>query len=197
MGGVSPEKCWAIKKHWNNKFYYAVASCWFFLWDLRIYACTYACICVCMLVCTDACNVPCTIHWFGFHEKCAWIVEWTLKISSFISTHSRLIRFSSSCHFQIPWSYEPHLPGDKHDNITSRSGMLIQCSRTVCFSLTKTWCSLLGHVSTFKQFTIDCGYFINTKLTNNKFQAQLTRHHSLFQRVLFLYIYSYVIPMLF
>jgi len=33
MGGVSPETCWAIKKHWNNKFYYTVASCWFFLWD--------------------------------------------------------------------------------------------------------------------------------------------------------------------
>jgi hypothetical protein len=34
MGGVSPETCWAIKKHWNNKFYYTVASCWFFLWYL-------------------------------------------------------------------------------------------------------------------------------------------------------------------
>jgi len=34
MGGVSPETCWAIKKHWNNKFYYTVASCRFFLWDL-------------------------------------------------------------------------------------------------------------------------------------------------------------------
>jgi hypothetical protein len=33
MGGVSPETCWAIKKHWNNKFYYTVASCWFFLRD--------------------------------------------------------------------------------------------------------------------------------------------------------------------
>jgi hypothetical protein len=31
MGGVSPETCRAIKKHWNNKFYYMVASCWFFL----------------------------------------------------------------------------------------------------------------------------------------------------------------------
>jgi len=31
MGGVSPKTCWAIKKHWNNKFYYTVASCWFFL----------------------------------------------------------------------------------------------------------------------------------------------------------------------
>jgi hypothetical protein len=29
IGGVSPETCWAIKKHWNNKFYYTVASCWF------------------------------------------------------------------------------------------------------------------------------------------------------------------------
>jgi hypothetical protein len=41
MGGVSPETCWAIKKHWNKKFYYTVASCWFFLWvlyyDKRIY----------------------------------------------------------------------------------------------------------------------------------------------------------------
>jgi len=35
MGGVSPETCWAIKKHWNNKFYYTVASGWFFLWDLK------------------------------------------------------------------------------------------------------------------------------------------------------------------
>jgi hypothetical protein len=34
MGVVPPETCWAIKKHWNNKFYYTVASCWFFLWDL-------------------------------------------------------------------------------------------------------------------------------------------------------------------
>ena len=32
MGGVWPETCWAIKKHWNNKFYYTVAFCWFFLW---------------------------------------------------------------------------------------------------------------------------------------------------------------------
>jgi len=22
IGGVSTETCWAIKKHWNNKFYY-------------------------------------------------------------------------------------------------------------------------------------------------------------------------------
>jgi hypothetical protein len=34
MGGVSLETCWAIKELWNNKFYYTVASCWFFLWDL-------------------------------------------------------------------------------------------------------------------------------------------------------------------
>jgi len=34
MGGVSPETCWAIKKHRNNKFYYTVESCWFLLWDL-------------------------------------------------------------------------------------------------------------------------------------------------------------------
>ena len=34
MGSVSPETYWAIKKHWNNKFYYPVASGWFFLWVL-------------------------------------------------------------------------------------------------------------------------------------------------------------------
>ena len=33
MSGVSLETCWAIKKHWNNKFYYTVASCWLFLYD--------------------------------------------------------------------------------------------------------------------------------------------------------------------
>jgi hypothetical protein len=35
MSGVSLETCSAIKKHWNNKFYYTVASCWFFLYDLN------------------------------------------------------------------------------------------------------------------------------------------------------------------
>ena len=34
MSGVSLETCWAIKVHWNNKFYYTVASCWLFLYDL-------------------------------------------------------------------------------------------------------------------------------------------------------------------
>jgi hypothetical protein len=34
MGVVPPETCWAIKKQWNKKFYYTVASCWFFLWNL-------------------------------------------------------------------------------------------------------------------------------------------------------------------
>jgi len=31
MSGVSLETCWAIKKQWNNKFYYTVASGWLFL----------------------------------------------------------------------------------------------------------------------------------------------------------------------
>jgi hypothetical protein len=35
IGGVSPETFWAIKKHWNNKLYYTVASCWFFLLVLK------------------------------------------------------------------------------------------------------------------------------------------------------------------
>jgi hypothetical protein len=34
MDGMSPETCWVIKKHWNNKFYYTVASRWFFQWIL-------------------------------------------------------------------------------------------------------------------------------------------------------------------
>jgi len=34
MSGVSLETCSAIKKHWNNKFYYTVASCWLFLYEL-------------------------------------------------------------------------------------------------------------------------------------------------------------------
>jgi hypothetical protein len=40
MSGVSFETCWEIKKHWNNKFYYTVASCWLFLyhqfWSSRL-----------------------------------------------------------------------------------------------------------------------------------------------------------------
>ena len=31
---TQPETCWTVTKHWNNKFYYMAASCWFFLWDL-------------------------------------------------------------------------------------------------------------------------------------------------------------------
>jgi hypothetical protein len=31
MGDVAPETCSAIKKHWDNKFYYTVACCWSFL----------------------------------------------------------------------------------------------------------------------------------------------------------------------
>jgi hypothetical protein len=38
MDSVSPETCWTIKKHWNNKFYYTVASCWFFLWESYFYS---------------------------------------------------------------------------------------------------------------------------------------------------------------
>ena len=34
MRDVSLETCWAIKKHWNNKFYYTVACCWLFIYDL-------------------------------------------------------------------------------------------------------------------------------------------------------------------
>jgi hypothetical protein len=34
MRDVSLETCWAIKKIFNNKFYYTVASCWLFLYDL-------------------------------------------------------------------------------------------------------------------------------------------------------------------
>jgi len=34
MSRVSLKTCWAIKEHWNNKFYYTVASCWSFLYTL-------------------------------------------------------------------------------------------------------------------------------------------------------------------
>jgi hypothetical protein len=33
MSGVSLKTCWAIKKHWNKKFYYTFASCWLFLYN--------------------------------------------------------------------------------------------------------------------------------------------------------------------
>jgi len=47
MGGVSPETCLAIKKHWNNKFYHTVASCWFLLWDLcKWYVCSCEILCI-------------------------------------------------------------------------------------------------------------------------------------------------------
>jgi hypothetical protein len=32
MSGVSLKARWTIKKHWNNKFYYTVASCLLFLY---------------------------------------------------------------------------------------------------------------------------------------------------------------------
>jgi hypothetical protein len=49
MSGASRETCWAIKKHWNHKFNYTVASCRFFLWVLcssrfyLLYICTPYC----------------------------------------------------------------------------------------------------------------------------------------------------------
>ena len=39
MGDVLSETCWAIKKHCNNKFYYTVASCWYF-YEIPIPKCT-------------------------------------------------------------------------------------------------------------------------------------------------------------
>ena len=41
MGGVSPEKCWASYKYGIIKFWYTVASCWVFLYELCILYCTY------------------------------------------------------------------------------------------------------------------------------------------------------------
>jgi len=35
MGGVSPETCWALYKYGIIKFWYIVASCWIFLYELR------------------------------------------------------------------------------------------------------------------------------------------------------------------
>jgi hypothetical protein len=34
MGGVSPETCWASYKYGIIKFWYVVASCWIFLYEL-------------------------------------------------------------------------------------------------------------------------------------------------------------------
>jgi hypothetical protein len=62
IGGVSLETCWAIKKHWNNKFYDTVASCWLFLWDLVEY---FLSIClepitqiIWYMACHDSCRKP-------------------------------------------------------------------------------------------------------------------------------------------
>jgi len=40
VSGVPHETCWAFRKFWNNKFYYKVASCWYFyrvIYDARIH----------------------------------------------------------------------------------------------------------------------------------------------------------------
>jgi hypothetical protein len=36
MSGVPLESCWAIKKLWNDEFYYKAASCWYFYWPIHI-----------------------------------------------------------------------------------------------------------------------------------------------------------------
>jgi len=38
MGGVSPETCWASYKYGIIKFWYIIASCWIFLYELYHYA---------------------------------------------------------------------------------------------------------------------------------------------------------------
>jgi hypothetical protein len=65
MSGVSLETRWAIKKNWNSKFYYTVASCWLFLYDLyydaqihvhqvqkfvRSFVCSFVCLFVCLFI---------------------------------------------------------------------------------------------------------------------------------------------------
>ena len=84
MGGVSPETCWGIKKHWNNKFYYTVASCWFFLWDLyydaRIHEHQDS-----MLLCNAETNVI-NLHCVITHKAIIWVTSaataWILTIMS-------------------------------------------------------------------------------------------------------------------
>jgi len=105
MGGVSPETCWAIEKHWNNKFYCTVASCWFFLWilyyDVRIHEhqvcilsihCIYMC-CVILTVC-DPCLLigqPLT----GFSKGSTWCSLWgPNQISSMILIYWLLNAFT-------------------------------------------------------------------------------------------------------
>jgi hypothetical protein len=39
MGGVSPETCWASYKYGIIKFWYIVASCWIFLYELENHYC--------------------------------------------------------------------------------------------------------------------------------------------------------------
>jgi len=36
MGGVSPDTCWALYKYGIIKFWYIVASCWIFLYELNL-----------------------------------------------------------------------------------------------------------------------------------------------------------------
>jgi hypothetical protein len=37
MGGMSPETCWASYKYGTIKFWYIVASCWIFLYELNLH----------------------------------------------------------------------------------------------------------------------------------------------------------------
>ena len=81
MSGVSLETCWAIKKHWNYKFYYTVASCSLFLYDFLLFSVNFALTIpkegkcpdtrfwtrsISRNVCKHSCNLPsalCSVVW--------------------------------------------------------------------------------------------------------------------------------------
>jgi hypothetical protein len=110
MGGVLPETCWAIMKHWNNKFYYTVASCWFFLWDLYY----------------DA-----RIHEHQIHNVACWFIKQCIGVSHYSLAADRLRLFWASTLLTTVGGYRR---GPRHH--ASR----ISCMRsTVRYSGERSW----------------------------------------------------------
>ena len=142
MGGLSPVTCWTIKKHWNNKFYYTVASCRFFLWvlyyDARIHE-----------------------HQVFFPETClmrvvrqqprSWLtlfpflsVRFSVVRSGFKTSTSFLVTFQVSCNARTPWSlvlFEEEIALNfQTKGLTWASGGKINFKRAVSTWQVAGWC---------------------------------------------------------
>jgi len=66
MDGVSPETCWALYKYGVIKFWYIVASCWIFLYELHSFHFQHICFQYRQLAHQISCNIL-NLFWIPYN----------------------------------------------------------------------------------------------------------------------------------